>query len=111
MKYITALFLTLITTSTFADSYCTGKIEMLGISKMGTVILSGPGGLAATYLCNTETSANGVTTSACNAMYSKLLSAQAQGKEVKVTFNPPLESCTDAAAWGWAKNLNWIMVY
>ena len=93
-----------------ADSSCTGKISALSIGRTGMVLIKGPGGLPYTYLCNTENKYNNVETSACTAIYSTLLSAHAQDKEVNITFNPSIPNCSGVQSWGAATNFNWIIV-
>ena len=108
-KYILFIGLSL-SFNSIADSSCTGKLSVLSIGRGGTVLIKGPGGLPYVYLCNTEIKSNEVEPSACRAMYSTLLSAHAQDKEVDITFNPSISSCADLKNWGTAANLNWIMV-
>ena len=96
--------------NSIADTSCTGKISALSIGRSGTVLIQGPGGLPYTYLCNTENKYNNVETSACAAIYSTLLSAHAQDKEVNITFNPSISSCSDVKSWGAATNFNWVIV-
>jgi len=51
-----------------------------------------------------------VETSACKAIYSNLLSSHAQDKEVNITSNPSIPSCTGVKIWGAATNFNWVIV-
>jgi len=103
------LFVLFFSVEASADSFCTGKIKTLAISKSGVLLVGGPGGLPSTYLCNTETKINNVEPSACKATYGMLLAAKAQAKDVSITFNPGISSCSSVASWGWATNFNWVM--
>jgi hypothetical protein len=93
----------------FADSICEGAIEYLAVGRASVVLVKGPGGLPATYLCDMAEKQNNVEPEACRAMYSTLLAAHAQGKIVRITFNPSITACNEVASWGWATNLNWII--
>lgn len=93
-----------------ADSFCEGKVSKSGIGRSGTVILSGPGGLNAVYICSVKNEQNNVSVEACKIMYSTLLTAQARGKNAQVTFNPAIESCSGLQSWRWAENVNWVFL-
>lgn len=110
LKTITLSVLVFLSFSASADSFCTGKIKQLAIGRSGTVLIAGPGGLPSTYLCNVNSKNNNVATEACKAIYSQLLAAQAQQKEVNITFNPAVESCSKVKSWGWATGFNWVIV-
>ena len=97
--------------SSLADSTCSGKIKTLAISRAGTVLIAGPGGLPSTYLCSVNLKHNNVETEACKIIYSQLLAAQAQKKSVNITFNPAISSCSQVKSWGWAEGFNWVIVY
>lgn len=100
----------MISFNTYADSTCIGKINQLAMSRGGTVLVAGPGGMPSTYLCNVNSRSNNVETEACKAIYGQLLAAQAQDKVINITFNPSIESCSQVKAWGWATGFNWIIV-
>jgi len=90
----TLFFLTLLslTSISIADTMCKGKIEYMGIGRSGVLLVKGPGGLPATYLCNTEVEMNNVKPSACKAAHGMLLAAKIADKDVSVTFNPNITS-------------------
>lgn len=94
----------------YAETWCVGKVRNLAVSRNGVLLVGGPGGLPDTYLCNLHTKANNVEVEACKSMYGQLLSAQAQKKSVRITFNPDIEACNQAPSWGWAENVNWVIV-
>lgn len=96
--------------ASLADSTCQGVIEYLAVGRGSTVLVKGPGGLPATYLCSLSVKQNNVDPEACRAIYSTLLAAQAQQKPVRITFNPNIASCSDVASWGWAVGFNWVIV-
>ena len=110
MKKIIFISSLLFSFNSIADSSCLGKISALSIGRGGTVLVQGPGGLPSVYLCNTEYKYNNVEASACNAIYSTLLSAHAQNKEVNITFNPSIPSCSGVKSWAVATNFNWIII-
>lgn len=111
MKFLVSIIFFIICFNTYADSTCIGKVKELAIGRSGTVLIAGPGGLPSTYLCNVNSKNNNVAPEACKAIYGQLLSAQAQGLTVKVTFNPAISSCSEVKSWGWAEGFNWLMVY
>ena len=92
-----------------ADSTCEGTIDYLAVGRGSVVLVKGPGGLPATYLCSLSTKQNNVDTEACKAIYGTLLAAHAQQKSVRITFNPSISSCADVASWSWATNFNWVI--
>lgn len=110
MKILISLILSIMSFSTLADSFCTGKINQLAIGRSGTVLIAGPGGLPSTYLCSVNLKQNNVEVESCKAIFSQLLAAQAQQKEVNITFNPKLSSCSQVKSWGWAEGFNWVIV-
>lgn len=110
MIRIVLICLLLLPLTAVADSYCSGKVNSVGMGRSGTLYLSGPGGLRAVYICSVKTETNNVSTEACKVMYSTLLTAQAQDKSVDVTFNPGIESCGGLQSWKWATNVNWIFL-
>jgi sugar/nucleoside kinase (ribokinase family) len=57
-----------------------------------------------------NTEQNNVTVEACKTMYSALLTAQARGKSVQVTFNPAIDDCSALQQWRWAEKVNWIFL-
>ena len=109
-KYLLAGVLSAFSISAMADSTCQGKITYVGISRGANVLVSGPGGLPSTYLCDLQEKQNNVEPEACKAIYSALLSAKAQDKSVRITFNPNISSCSEVASWGWAKDFNWVLI-
>lgn len=93
----------------WATYSCIGTVDAVSVSPgTGIVVLYVSGGLNAVYLCNLDASspsANGtVTPTQCKAFLALLLSAQASGRSVQLTFNDSL-SCTTHDAWalltGW----------
>lgn len=110
LKTITLSVLVFLSFSASADSFCTGKIKQLAIGRSGTVLIAGPGGLPSTYLCSVNIKQNNVEVESCKAIFSQLLAAQAQQKEVNITFNPRLSSCSQVKSWGWAEGFNWVIV-
>lgn len=111
LKKISLLFVLIFSVEASSrDFFCTGKITILAINRSGTLLVGGPGGLPSTYLCNIETKTNNVEPSACKATYNMLLAAKAQGKEVSITFNPTISSCSSVASSGWATNFNWVFL-
>lgn len=95
----------------WAETHCEGKVTSIGIKKSGTVYTSGPGGLPVVYLCNLQNKMNDVEVESCKAMFSNLLAAKAQNKNVKITFDPDIESCSSVPSWADAKYLNWVISY
>lgn len=108
-KFMLVIILSGISFSSFADSYCIGKIKRLAVGRGGTVMVGGPGVLPDTYLCNVHSKINNVEAEACKVMYSQLLVAKAQNESVNITFNPET-TCTSVKSWGWATNFNWLIV-
>jgi hypothetical protein len=108
-----SLFFMFFTSLSFADTHCTGQVDVVGVSRTGNLLVRGPGGLPDTYLCNVEAEMNGVLPEVCRTVYSTLLTAQAQRKPVHVTFSPALGSigCSGVNSWGWAANFNWVLLY
>jgi len=74
------------------------------------VMVKGPGGLPAVYLCAMGTTANSVKPAACRAMYSTLLAADAQNRPVAITFSSDQTSCAAIKSWDWATDINWVVL-
>lgn len=89
----------------WATYSCIGTVDAVSVSPgTGIVVVYMSSGLNAVYLCNVDTSsssANGtVTPTQCKAFLSLLMSAQATGRSVQLTFNDSL-TCTTHDAWAW----------
>jgi len=92
-------------TPAWATYSCIGTVDAVSVSPgTGIVVLYVSGGLNAVYLCNVDTnssSANGTVTPAeCKAFLAILMSAQASGRSIQLTFNDSL-TCTTHDAWAW----------
>lgn len=109
MKVVSLLLIVAFSVPVYADSSCDGNIHYLGMSRNGNLLVSGPGGLKAVYLCNVNTKRNSVDVEACKANYSLLLAAKSQNKPVSITFNPNISSCKDVPSWAYAQNFNWVI--
>ncbi|WP_251359725.1 hypothetical protein [Kangiella sp. TOML190] len=110
MKAIIFVILLLASSWSIGDTWCTGELNQLAVGRSGTVFVQGPGGLKGVYLCNLNLKNNNVEPEACKAMYSVLLAAKSQSREVSITFNPNIESCQSIPSWTWATNFNWAFM-
>ncbi|USH03689.1 hypothetical protein K6Q96_06765 [Grimontia kaedaensis] len=109
-KIIAVAMMSVAFSPVYADSFCKGKIETLAVGRGSVLLISGPGGLPSTYLCDLSEKQNNVDPEACRAIYSLLLAAKAQDKSVNITFNPNIKSCSGVASWNWARDFNWAIV-
>lgn len=76
-------------TSGLASAYeCTGTIDWVSLNPEGTVTVSSQSsGLAVFYVCQIDSTQNGVSPNICNAMLATLLSAKATGAQVTWGFS------------------------
>lgn len=110
VKALVALLFMTSTHLAYAVDYCTGAVGNLGIKRNGQVSLSGPGGMPEVILCELDASANSIAADTCKAIYSTLLAAKSQGREVRLFFSPAISSCSGLTAWNWASGLNWVYI-
>lgn len=101
-KYVVLVMLlsmALLATPAHASYECQGTITQLGLGNDGTVVVQGPGGLPAIYLCSVSyTTSNGFGPDSCKAAYATLLAARLSGQSVNIFFNDNL-TCSTQPAW------------
>ena len=85
---------------------CLGKVNQLVIGPNGTVTAS-HGNMGWVYLCNVNSSYNGVAPDACKSIFSQLLAAKLADKNVRVWFSDTSNDCTNASHPAWADLKNW----
>ncbi|MCR9907032.1 hypothetical protein NB545_06065 [Vibrio campbellii] len=107
----TSLIAIIASLPSMAETWCEGPVTSIGVKKTGLVYTSGPGGLPVVYLCNLQNKVNNVEVESCKAMFSTLLAARAQKKNVRITFSPDIEACNTVTSWAYAEHLNWVISY
>lgn len=96
---VTLLSMALLAVPAHANYECSGTVTYLGFDGGGgTVVVSGPGGLPAIYLCSMTADGNGFTVTTCKAAYAMLLAAKLSGQTADIFFNDTL-TCTTQPAW------------
>lgn len=102
-SFVVALIsITLLAVPAHANYECSGTVTYLGFdSGGGTVVVAGPGGLPAIYLCSMTADGNGFTVTTCKAAYAMLLAAKLSGQTADIFFNDTL-TCTTQPAWNGA---------
>jgi len=105
MKYL-ASFLFLISFSLSPNVYatysCSGVVKGVTIAPTGQVFAESIGSISWPRMCSVSETFNGVSPEACRAVFSTLLTAQATGKEVSLSFDDDAGggTCTSHPAWG-----------
>ncbi|NRF28259.1 hypothetical protein [Vibrio coralliilyticus] len=100
------LTLMLFSFSTYSFAYtCAGNVKGVSIEPTtGDVLVEKIGPLTWPRLCSVSNERNGVSTEACKAVYSTLLTAQASNKQVTLWFRDS-KSCEEQVSWqlltGW----------
>lgn len=84
----------------WANYACSGPVDWVALMENVVVVNSTQAGINAGYVCELDTTANGVGAETCKAIYSMLLTAHATGQPVQWAFNDSL-TCTTHPAWTW----------
>lgn len=84
---------------------CAGVPKGVAMGSGGTVVIESLGGLNWTYLCNVDSSANGIAVSACKSLYASLLASELTGRSMTLWFNNAVGSCAANTAWSFGEGL------
>jgi hypothetical protein len=118
-KLSTMLFLlaTFLPFSTTAGSFnCAGKLNYLGMSASGGILIGIENVASVHAICNTVTQGSfQVLPSVCKSMYATLLAARIAQTQVRTYYynDPLISSCSQIAAWsvlpsfGFVELANW----
>jgi hypothetical protein len=99
--------LALAPSSAWANYFCTGAIDNVGVDVNGSVWFSSSSvGFSYVALCSVNAATNSIPVSACQAMFAILLRAQATGAQVQWAFDDSL-TCATHPAWIWLTGLYW----
>lgn len=89
-----------------AQYFCSGPVTGVTVSPSGVVQAENAGGQSWGYFCQIGATNNGVSSDACKAILTVLLTAQATGKSVTIAYDDA-NNCTTSRAWSWLNTIYW----
>jgi len=86
--------------------FCSGPVTGVTVSPSGVVQAEHAGGQSYGYFCQIGATYNGVSSDACKAILTVLLTAQTTGKSVTIAYDDA-NNCATNRAWTWLNTIYW----
>lgn len=93
MKKLAFIFGILMSSSTMANTYCSGKVKAVALNP-GSGHMKFNYGYGHNVHCNVNVEYNNVQPEACKVLFSQLLAAQLAGKTIEARYNDDFECST-----------------
>jgi len=104
MKFIIPLLLLFVSSHSYAGFECAGNVKGVTLVPNGEVYMASFKNWDWLKVCNVSVAANGVTTEACKAIFSLLLTAQTTNKQVKFWLNDGSCAASSQVSWTYLKS-------